>query len=63
MDAVNASDLNRVVLPPVDDERGTAALECWQDFGTANELEAEAIATLEAAIQLGTVVNGIPTQR
>lgn len=51
VDAVNPGDLDRVVLPPVDDTRGAAALECWQNFGTANELESEAIARLEAAIQ------------
>lgn len=56
VDAVNPNDLNRVILPPVDEERGAAALECWQDFGSANQLEAEAIATLEAAIQRGAAI-------
>ncbi|MFE7869483.1 hypothetical protein ACFUYE_03950 [Micromonospora humida] len=53
VDAVSPSDLSRVVLPPVDEERGAAALKCWRDFGAANHLEDRAIATLEAAIQRG----------
>lgn len=51
VDAVNSADLNRVVLPPLDEQRGIAALECWREFGIANQLEAEAIATLEAVVQ------------
>lgn len=50
VDAVSPLDLDRVVLPPIDEGRGGQASECWQHFAAANELEEEAIAGLEHAI-------------
>jgi hypothetical protein len=52
VDAVNPADLNRVVLPPVDTERGDEALRCWQDFSRAGVLEAEAVQQLETTIAM-----------
>ncbi len=51
VDAVNPSDLDRVILPPVDDAMGDVALECWRDFASANVAEAQAIHQLETAIR------------
>lgn len=51
VDAVNPVDLNRVLLPPVDNGLGDRAMECWRDFAVASEEEATAIATVERAIQ------------
>lgn len=51
VDAVNPGDLNRVVLPPIDDARGTEALDCWRDLSEANMAEARAIHRLQAAIE------------
>jgi hypothetical protein len=51
VDAVNPSDLNRVILPPVDDAPGAEAMDCWRDFAAASEAEAKAIETVEIAVQ------------
>ncbi len=50
VDAVNPADLNRVILPPVDESMGHAAWTCWQDFSVANTLEADAVRILESTM-------------
>jgi hypothetical protein len=50
VDAVYPVDLNEVVLPPIDEERGNRALNAWCDFAEANALEAEAVSRLELAL-------------
>lgn len=61
VDAVNPADLDQVILPPVDEERGNDAYRCWRDFATANALEAEAIGNLERAIlaKVGVTISGV----
>ncbi|GGP91866.1 hypothetical protein [Streptosporangium pseudovulgare] len=50
VDVVDPYNLNDVILPPLDEESGDAALQCWRDLGAANTLEAEAVNRFEAAI-------------
>jgi len=50
VDAVTPADLNKVLLPPVDESRGDAAWDCWRDFSRASVLEAGAIQRLETAM-------------
>ncbi|MGV9919743.1 hypothetical protein ACWDUK_21470 [Streptomyces cellulosae] len=61
VDVVDPSNLNEVLLPPPDEERGDAALQCWRDLGSANALEAAAVNKVEAAI-LSRVGALIPNQ-
>lgn len=58
VDAVSPADLNKVLLPPVDESRGDAAWDCWRDFSRASVLEAEAIQRLETVMV--TKQGGIP---
>jgi hypothetical protein len=51
VDAVSPVDLDEVLLPPADVNKGNEALRCWEDLAAANKREARAIATVEAAIQ------------
>lgn len=46
-----ARDLNRVILPPVDDVLGAEAADCWRDFASASESEAKAIEQIENAVR------------
>lgn len=50
VDTVYPTDLDEVLLPPVDEGRGDAAVQCWRDFAAANALEAEAVDSLENEI-------------
>ncbi len=50
VDAVYPSDLDKVVLPPVDEVRGEAAWQCWRDFEAASALEAATVGRLEASL-------------
>ncbi|OZG26372.1 hypothetical protein BH683_023650 [Williamsia sp. 1138] len=50
VDVVDAPNLDRVVLPPVDNDLGDAALQCWRDMSSASTLEATAIDRLEDVI-------------
>ena len=47
IDVVDPANLNDVVVPPQDDQRGEEAFQCWRDFGSATAAEAEAVAMLE----------------
>ena len=50
VDVVDPANLDAVVLPPVDEARGNAAFECWQEFDRANALERQAVEQLETVI-------------
>jgi len=50
VDVVDPGGLNEVLLPPPDEVRGDAALQCWRDFSTATQMETDAVQGLEAAI-------------
>lgn len=51
VDTVYPTDLNEVILPPIDKKRAVLAAKAWKDLARANALESEAIAFLEAALQ------------
>lgn len=51
IDVVTPEDLGEIMLPPADDDRGSVALQCWQDLALANSLEADAVTALESAMQ------------
>ena len=51
VDTVYPTDLNEVILPPLDKRRAPVATKAWQDLARANALESEAVAGLEAALQ------------
>jgi hypothetical protein len=53
VDTVYPIDLDNVLLPAPDEQQGEAAFNCWQDFARANEVEREAVQTLESAILCG----------
>jgi hypothetical protein len=61
VDVVDPSNLNEVLLPPADEERGDAAFQCWRDLGSANTLEAAAVSKVETTI-LSRVGALIPNQ-
>lgn len=50
VDTVYPPDLDQVLLPPVDEAKGDAAIQCWKDFSTANSLEIKAVDALESEI-------------
>lgn len=47
VDTVYPSDLEDVVLPPMDERRGSIALQAWHDFASASALESSAVADVE----------------
>lgn len=51
VDTVYPRDLDRVILPPVDDEKGDEAAQAWADLSSANEYERRAVDSLETAIK------------
>ncbi|WP_311879191.1 hypothetical protein [Microbacterium forte] len=55
VDVVDPANLNEIILPPVDEERGNEADRCWANFAAANALEAETVARLEQAILMKAV--------
>jgi len=58
VDAVYPSDLDDVLLPPVDNARGDRAQKCWDDLAEANQVERAAIQSVEDRI---LAVAGIPS--
>lgn len=54
VDVVDPDNLRRVVLPPLDNESGTAVVDCWVDFESASILESAAVARLESEILMRT---------
>lgn len=50
VDAVNVSDLDGVVLPPIDAETGAQATAFWNQLAEANALEQQAIRLFEAEL-------------
>lgn len=58
VDVVDPAGLGNVVLPTPNSQRGEAALQCWEDFALATELEDAAGQRVEAAVleRTGAVV-------
>ncbi|QFG23444.1 hypothetical protein [Actinomadura sp. WMMB 499] len=56
VDAVNASDLGKVILPPMDNVLGDTAIDCWNSFAEASETESRAIQMLESEIATASQV-------
>lgn len=50
VDVVDPVNLNEVVLPPMDEDLGHEAYECWQKFAEASRVEADVIDRLENAM-------------
>lgn len=50
VDAVTPTDLNKVMLPPVNEDMGDQAFQYWKDLDAANSLEAEAQRLVEEQI-------------
>lgn len=50
VDAVSPQDLDEVILPKVDHDRGDAAYECWEDLSQAGRMEADVINQLETEV-------------
>jgi hypothetical protein len=50
IDVVTPAELESVALPPVSEDDGAAASQCWNDFATAATSETEAVKLLERAL-------------